>query len=130
MNQARPAQMCFQLFYRFNFLQDIIMTTHFAKTAVSTLVLAAAALGAASSFAGTSTVKGTEGEMLAVTTFTSSTTRAEVQTDLIRAAKSGQIVPSIAGTTLKAPEFMSTRSAADVRAEAVVAAHTPVFGTI
>ena len=105
-------------------------TINFAKSAVSTLVLAVAALGAANSFAATSAAKGTEGEMLAATTFTSTTTRAEVQTDLIRAAKSGQIVPSIAGTTLKAPVFMSTRSAAEVRAEGVVAAHTPVFGTI
>ncbi len=103
---------------------------NFTKSAVSTLVLAVAALGAASSFAGTSTAQGTEGEMLALTTFTSTTTRAEVQTDLIRAAKSGQIIPSTAGTTLKTPEFMSTRAAADVRAEGVVAARTGVFGTI
>jgi hypothetical protein len=105
------------------------MTTNFAKSAVSTLVLAVAALGAASSFAGTSDVKGTEGEML-TSAFTSTTTRAAVQSDLIRAAKSGQIIASIAGTTLKAPEFMSSRSAAEVRAEAVVAAHHPVVGTI
>ena len=105
------------------------MTTNFAKSAVSTLVLAVAALGAANSFAAGGTAKGTEGEML-LPAFTSTTTRAEVQTDLIRAAKSGQIIPSTAGTTLKAPEFVSTRAAADVRAEAVVAAHNPVVGTI
>lgn len=105
------------------------MTNNFAKSAVSTLVLAVAALGAANSFAAAGTVKFTEGEML-LPAFTSTTTRAEVQTDLIRAAKSGQIIPSTAGTTLKAPEFVSTRAAADVRAEAVVAAHNPVVGTI
>lgn len=109
------------------------MTKSFAKSAVSsfasTLVLAVAALGAASSFAAGGPVKGTEGELL-FPAFTSVTTRAEVQSDLIRAAKSGQIIASTAGTTLKAPEFVSTRSVADVRAEAVVAAHNPVIGTI
>ena len=113
----------------FNFMKEIIMTTTFAKSAVSTLVLAVAALGAASSFAAEA-AKGTEGEMLFAPAFTSTVTRAEVQTDLIRAAKSGQIIPSIAGTTLKQPEFVSKRSVAEVRAEAVVAAHHPVIGTI
>ncbi len=104
------------------------MTINFAKTAATTLILAAAALGAASSFAA-GVAKGPEGEVL-LPAFTSTTTRAAVQTELIRAAKSGQIIPSIAGTTLKAPEFVSTRSAADVRAEAVAAARHPVVGTI
>ncbi len=105
------------------------MTTTFAKSAVSTLVLAVAALGAASSFAA-EPAKGTEGELMFAPAFTSTVTRAEVQTDLIRAAKLGQIIPSIAGTTLKQPEFVSKRSVAEVRAEAVVAAHHPVIGTI
>lgn len=102
---------------------------NFTKSAVSTLVLAVATLGAASSFAASGPAKGSEGEML-FPAFTSTATRAEVQTDLIRAANSGQIIPSIAGTTLKAPEFMGTRAAADVRAEGVVAARSPVIGTI
>lgn len=105
------------------------MTTNFAKTAASTLVLAAAAFGAASTFAASGTAKGTEGEML-LPAFTSTTTRAQVQTDLVRAAKLGQIIPSISGTTLKAPMFVSTRLAADVHAEAVTAAQHPVVGTI
>ena len=106
-------------------------TTNFAKSAVSTLVLAIAALGTASSFAASNTAnKGSEGEMLAATTFVSATTRADVKADYLKAAKSGQIVASTVGTTLKAPEFMSTRAAADVRSEAITAAHTPVFGTL
>ncbi len=105
------------------------MTTNFAKSAVSTVVLAVAALGAASSFAGTSDAKTTDGQLL-FPSFTSTMTRAQVQADYIKAAKSGQIIPSTAGTTLKVPEFVSTRSAAEVRAEAVVAAHHPVIGTI
>ena len=102
-----------------------------AKSAVSTLVLAIATLGAASSFAASNnTNKGSEGEMLAAATFVSTTTRADVKADYLKAAKSGQIVASTEGATLKAPEFMSTRAAADVRLEAVVAAQTPVFGTL
>ena len=106
----------------FNFLKEIIMTTNFAKTAASTLVLAVAALGAASSFAGTSDAKTTDGQLL-FPAFTSTMTRAQVQADYIKAAKSGQIVQATEGAVLKVPDFVSTRSAADVRAEAVNAAH-------
>lgn len=106
------------------------MKTNSAKTAVSTIVLAIAAFGAASSFAASSSAKGTEGEMLTAPAFASATTRADVKADYVRAAKSGQIIQSIEGTTLRAPAFVSTRSAAEVRAEGVTAAHTPVFGTI
>lgn len=127
MNQARPAQMCFQLFYRFNFLQDTIMTTHFAKSAVSALVLAAAALGAASSFAGASDAKTSDGQLL-FPAFTSSLTRAQVQAEYFKAVKSGQIVQATEGTVLKAPAFVSTRLAAEVRAEGVYAAHHANMG--
>ena len=92
-----------------------------AKTAVSSIVLALAALGSASSFAATSDVKNSAGEPL-FPAFTSVLTRAQVQADYIKAVKAGEIVPSIEGTTLKAPAFMSVRSVADVRAEAVMAA--------
>ena len=106
-------------------------TTNFAKSTVSTLVLGMAALGTASSFAASNAAaKGSEGEMLAATTFVSTTTRADVKADYLKAAKSGQIVAATEGTTLKAPEFMSTRSSADVRSEAIAAANTPVFGTL
>ena len=106
------------------------MTTKFAKSTVSTLVLAVAALGAASSFAGTSDAKTTDGQLL-FPAFTSTMTRAQVQADYIKAAKAGEIVPSTLGTTVKAPEFVGTRSAAEVRAEAVMAArHSPVVGSI
>ena len=92
-----------------------------AKTAVSSIVLALAALGSASSFAAASDVKNSAGEPL-FPAFTSVLTRAQVQADYIKAVKAGEIVPSIEGTTLKAPAFMSVRSVADVRAEAVMAA--------
>ena len=92
-----------------------------AKTAVSSIILALAALGSASSFAATSDVKNSAGEPL-FPAFTSVLTRAQVQADYIKAVKAGEIVPSIEGTTLKAPAFMSVRSVADVRAEAVMAA--------
>ena len=92
-----------------------------AKTAVSSIVLALAALGSASSFAATSDAKNSAGEPL-FPAFTSVLTRAQVQADYIKAVKAGEIVPSIEGTTLKAPAFMSVRSVADVRAEAVMAA--------
>ena len=106
------------------------MTTNFAKSAVSTVVLAIAALGAASSFAGASDAKTTDGQLL-FPAFTSTLTRAQVQADYIKAAKAGEIVPSTLGTTVKAPEFVGTRSAAEVRAEAVMAArHSPVVGSI
>ena len=95
-----------------------------AKTAVSSIVLALAALatfGSASSFAATSDVKNSAGEPL-FPAFTSVLTRAQVQADYVKAVKAGEIVASIEGTTLKAPAFMSVRSVADVRAEAVMAA--------
>ena len=106
------------------------MTTNFAKSAVSTLVLAVAALGAASSFAGTSTAKGTEGEMLFAPAFTSTMTRDQVKAEYLQAAKTHQIVAATEGAVLVEPAFVSTRSVAEVRAEAVVAAHHPVIGTI
>ena len=93
-----------------------------AKTAVSSIVLALAALGSASSFAATSDFKNSAGEPL-FPAFTSVLTRAQVQADYIKAVKAGEIVASIEGTTLKAPAFVGVRSAADVRAEAVMAAH-------
>ena len=74
--------------------------------------------------------RGSEGEMLAAATFVSTTTRADVKADYLKAAKSGQIVASTEGATLKAPEFMSTRAADDVRSETVVAAQTPIFGAL
>ena len=107
------------------------MTTNFAKSAVSTVVLAIAALGAASSIAGTSTARNTDGDLRFAPALTSTTTRAQVQADYIKAAKAGEIVPSTLGTTVKAPEFVGTRSAAEVRAEAMMAArHSPVVGSI
>ena len=96
-----------------------------AKTAVSSIVLALAALGSASSFAATSDVKNSAGEPL-FPAFTSVLTRAQVQADYIKAVKAGEIVASIEGTTLKAPAFVSVRSVAEVRAEAVMAAHHPL----
>ena len=110
------------------FLKEIIMTTHFAKSAVSTLVLAVAALGAASSIAGTSTARNTDGDLRFTPALTSTTTRAQVQAEYIQAAKSGQIVLSSDGTMLRAPAFVGTRSAAEVRAEAVYAAHHSTMG--
>ena len=57
-------------------------------------------------------------------------TRAQVQADYLQAAKAGLIVLSIAGTTLKMPDFVSARTPADVRSEAVMAARTPATGTL
>ena len=105
------------------------MNSNIAKTAVSSIVLALAALGSASSFAADSTVKNSAGELL-FPHFTSTMTRAQVQADYVQAAKTGRIVPSIAGTTLKAPDFVSARTRADVRAEAIMAAGTHAPGTI
>ena len=109
------------------------MTTKFAKTAVATLssvVLAVATLGATSSFAATSTARNTDGDLLFAPALTSTTTRAQVQAEYIKAAKSGQIIPSSDGITLRAPAFVSARPAAEVHAEALVAARAPVFGSI
>ena len=105
------------------------MNSAIAKTAVSSIVLALAALGSASSFAADSAVKNSAGELL-FPVFTSTMTRAQVQADYLRAAKAGLIVPSIEGTTLKAPAFVSTRSPAEVHSEAVMAARTQPVGTI
>ena len=102
------------------------MNSTIAKTAVSSIVLALAALGSASSFAADSNVKNSAGEPL-FPAFTSVLTRAQVQADYFKAMKAGQIVASIEGTTLKAPAFASTRSAAEVHSEAVMAvAHPPL----
>ena len=102
------------------------MNATLAKTAASSIVLALAALGSASSFAADSTVKNSAGEPL-FPAFTSVLTRAQVQADYLQAARAGQIVPSIEGTTLKAPAFVSTRSPAEVRMEAAMAvAHPPL----
>lgn len=101
------------------------MNSTIAKTAVSSIVLALAALGSASSFASDSTVKNSAGELL-FPHFTSTMTQAQVQAEYFKALKAGQIVPSIEGTTLKAPAFASSRSPAEVRMEAVMSvAHPP-----
>ena len=108
------------------------MTSTFAKSAsttASTVVLALAALGSAGSFAGNNTAKNTDGELL-FPVFASTMTRAQVRADYFQAVKAGQIIQTTEGTTLKAPAFVSTRSTAEVHAEAVVAPHTPVFGSI
>ena len=111
-------------------LKEIIMTTTFTKSVVSTLVLAMVALGAASSFAASSTAKGTEGEMLFAPAFTSKVTRDQVKAEYFQAAKTHQIVAATEGAVLAEPAFVSTRSVAEVRTEAVVAAHHPVIGTL
>ena len=106
------------------------MNSSIAKTAISSIVLALAALGSASSFAADSTVKNSAGELL-FPVFNSTLTRAQVQADYLQAARAGLIVPSIEGTTLKAPAFASTRSAAEVRSEAVMAArHQQNMGSV
>ena len=108
------------------------MTSTFAKSAsttVSTLVLALTALGSVSSFAGTNGTKNSDGE-LRFPVFASTMTRAQVRADYFQAVKAGQIIQTTEGTTLKAPAFVSTRSTAEVHAEALVAPHTPVFGSI
>lgn len=112
------------------------MTSTFAKSASATmsstartLVLALAALGSVSSFADANGVKNSDGE-LRFPVFASTLTRDQVRADYFQAVKAGQIVQTTEGTTLKAPAFVSTRSSAEVHAEAVVASHTPVFGSI
>ena len=102
------------------------MNSNIAKTAISSIVLALAALGSVSSFAADSSVKNSAGEPL-FPAFTSVLTRAQVQADYLKAAMAGQIVPSIEGTTLKAPPFASTRSPAEVRSEAVMAVAHPAL---
>lgn len=101
------------------------MNSNIAKTAISSIVLALAALGSASSFAA-STQKGTEGEALSASSFMSTKSRAEVQADYFQAVKAGQLVAMTEGTVLVAPAFMSIRTADDVRVEAVMAAHHPL----
>jgi hypothetical protein len=101
------------------------MNSNIAKTAISSIFLALAALGSASSFAA-SVQKGTEGETLSAPAFMSAKSRAEVQAEYFQAVKAGQLVAMTEGTVLVAPAFMSTRSADDVRAEAVMAAHHPL----
>ncbi len=128
------------------------MKTNFAKTTVSTVVMALAALGAASSFAanvptdavGNKTraevraeylqavkngeiVSATEGTVLVAPAFVSTKTRAEVRAEYLQAVKSGQIVQATEGAMLVGPAFVSTHSRAEVRAEAVAAAHNPAF---
>ena len=95
-----------------------------AKTAVSSIVLALAAFGSASSFAGTQ--KGTEGEALFAPTFVSVTSRAAVQAAYFQAVKSGQLVAMTEGTVLVVPAFMSQRTRDGVHAEAVMAASHPL----
>ena len=96
-----------------------------AKTAVSSIVLALAAFGSASSFAA-STQKGTEGEALFAPAIMSVTSRAAVQADYFQAVKAGQLVAMTEGTVLVAPAFMSIRTRDGVHAEAVMAAHHPL----
>ncbi len=102
------------------------MTSTIAKTAVSSIVLALAALGSASSFAENSTAITSEGK-LHFPVFTSTMTRAQVHADYLKAAMAGLIVPGIEGTTVKAPAFVSTRSVAEVHAEAVMAVAHPAL---
>ena len=97
------------------------MTSTFAKSAsatvsttVSTLVLALAALGSVSSFAGANGVKNSDGE-LRFPVFASTLTRDQVRAEYFQAVKAGQIVQTTEGTTLKAPAFVSTRSSAEVK---------------
>ena len=100
------------------------MNSTIAKTAVSSIVLALAALGSASSFAAAQ--KGTEGESLWTPAVMSSKTRADVQAEYFKAVKAGQLVAMTEGTIFVAPAFMTARSRDDVRAEAVMAAHHPL----
>ena len=101
-----------------------------AKTAVSSIVLALAAFGSASSFAGGTQI-GTEGEALTSSTFVSVTSRAAVQADYVQAAKSGQIVAMTEGAVLVSPAFMSQRTRDGVHTEAVMAASHPLnIGTL
>jgi hypothetical protein len=101
------------------------MNSNITKTAISSIVLALAALGSASSFAA-STQKGTEGEALSAPAFMSSKSRADVQAEYFRAVKAGQLVAMTEGTVLVTPAFMSVRSTNDVHAEAVMAAQHPL----
>ena len=105
------------------------MNATLAKTAASSIVLALAALGSASSFAANSTARNIDGE-LRFPVFTSTTTRAQVQADYLQAARAGLIIPSSEGMTLKLPAFASARSVADVHSEAVMAARTQPLGSI
>ncbi len=106
------------------------MNSTIAKTAASSIVLALAALGSASSFAADSTVKNSAGELL-FPAFTSTMTRAQVQAEYFKAVKAGQLVAMTEGTVLVAPAFMSTRTRDEVRAEAIMAAGHPLnTGTI
>ena len=105
------------------------MNATLAKTAASSIVLALAALGSASSFAANSTLRNSDRELL-FPVFTSTTTRAQVQADYLQAARAGLIVASSEGMTPKVPAFVSTRSVADVHSEAVMAARTQPVGSI
>ena len=105
------------------------MNSTLAKTAASSIVLALAALGSASSFAANSTVRNSDGE-LRFPVFTSTMTRAQVQVDYLQAARAGLITSSSEGMTLKVPAFASARSPADVHSEAVMAARTQPVGSI
>ena len=105
------------------------MNSTLAKTAASSIVLALAALGSASSFAASSTVRNSDGE-LRFPVFTSAMTRAQVQADYLQAARAGLITSSSEGMTLKVPAFASARSPADVHSEAVMAARTQPVGSI
>ena len=95
-----------------------------AKTAASSIVLALAALGSASSFAAAQ--KGTEGEALWTPAVMSHQTREAVQANYFQAVKAGQLVAMTEGAVLLGPDFMSTRTRAEVRAEAVMAASHPL----
>jgi hypothetical protein len=112
------------VFFNF-FLRNLIMNANIAKTAISSIVLALAALGSAGSFAA-SVQKGTEGETVWAPALTSNKTRAEVQAEYFQAVKSGQIVAMTEGAVLVAPEFMSIRSRDDLHTEAVMAASHPL----
>lgn len=114
------------------------MKTNFAKTTVSTVVMALATLGAASSFAayvpvdamGGKTgqiVSVTEGDVLVTPTLASTKARAEVRAEYLQAVKNGQIVSATEAANAVTPLFVSTRAREEVRAEAVTAAHNPAF---
>ena len=114
------------------------MKTNFAKTTVSTVVMALATLGAASSFAANAPVAGmsgkaaqivtvTEGDVLVMPSLASTTTRAEVRAEYLQAVKNGQFVSSTEASNALTPQFVSTHTRAELRAEAVAAAHNPAF---
>jgi nucleoid-associated protein YgaU len=79
------------------------MKTNFAKTTVSTVVLALAAFGAASSFAANNP--------------TDARTRADVRAETLQAVKAGTIVSHGEGAALQEPVLVSNTTRAQVQAD-------------